>query len=71
MNTLLALSGLKSEAQCPKASTSAQTASTCLAESAESSSGEDLIPAFWRSSLCFWESNRVRNGSLFSCALGI
>lgn len=51
MNTLLPLSGLKSEAQFQKASTSAQTACTCLAESAESSSGEDLIPAFWRSSL--------------------
>lgn len=44
MNTLLALSGLKSEAQFQKASTSTQTACTCLAESAESRSGEDLDP---------------------------
>lgn len=37
MNILLALTGLKSEAQFQNASTSAQTAWTCLAESAESS----------------------------------
>lgn len=46
MNILLALSGLKSEAQFQNASTSAQTAWTYMAESAESSSGVEKSPPF-------------------------
>lgn len=65
MNILLALSGLKSEAYFINASTSTQTALTCLAESRESVSGVDKSMPLGKQ-----ESNEGRNGSSFHCAPG-
>lgn len=65
MNILLALSGLKSEAYFITASTSTQTALTCLAESRESVSGVDKSMPFGKK-----ESNEGRSGSSFHSAPG-